>query len=174
MTIGAGGDELDVERLLAWLAASDVTYFKLRIDKKEVVYSRRPDGPDARPMAHAPADTVTRGAPEPTTVAPAPGPAPMPAAVPAPATNPALPGDIEVTAPMVGIFHRAPAPGAPPYVEPAQRVAATATVGLMESMKIFTAVPAGTAGVVVAVLAANGQSVERGQPLVRVRPDAVG
>src|SRR5437870_5526455 len=43
-------------------------------------------------------------------------------------------GLIPVTAPMVGKFYLAPSPADPPYVEPGTKVAAGATVGLIEVM----------------------------------------
>jgi len=77
---------------------------------------------------------------------------------------------VTVTAPMIGTFYRAPAPDAPPFVEVGTAVEPDTTVGLIEAMKVFTSVSAGTAGVVVEILADSGQFVEYGQPLLRIRP----
>lgn len=175
-------DELDLAAVLSWLAGTDVTYVRLRVGSTEIVYSKAVAGATA-----APTDGSAHADPATAPVPPAPAPAPVAAASevgPVEEADGADRGDggaggdgaaeatVDVTAPLVGIFHHSPAPGAPPYVEPGGRVGATTTVGLLESMKVFTAVPAGTAGVVVAVLVPNGQPVEKGQPLVRVRPDA--
>jgi acetyl-CoA carboxylase biotin carboxyl carrier protein len=46
-----------------------------------------------------------------------------------------------------------------------QTVAAGETVGLIEAMKMFTAIEAPAGGTVVAVLAENDEFVEFGQPL---------
>lgn len=73
-----------------------------------------------------------------------------------------------VRSPMVGIFYRAPDPESPPYVEVGQHVEAGATVGLVEVMKMFTAVTAPVAGTVTDVFAGNAEQVDRGAPLVRV------
>jgi acetyl-CoA carboxylase biotin carboxyl carrier protein len=73
-----------------------------------------------------------------------------------------------VRSPMVGIFYRAPDPDSPPYVEVGQHVEAGATVGLVEVMKMFTAVTTTVAGTVTDILAANAEQVDRGAPLVRV------
>ena len=77
-----------------------------------------------------------------------------------------------VVAPSVGLFWRAPSPGAPPFVEVGTRVDAGATIGIVEVMKLMNQVSAGVAGVVTAVLVENGGMVEHGQPLVLIDPAA--
>ena len=103
------------------------------------------------------------------------------AAPPAPAAEPEpgprgrrdIPdGLAAIPAPMVGTFYVAPEPGAPPFVSPGDRVEPDTTVGLIEVMKVFTAVAAGLGGTIEAVLASNAGGVEYGEPLFLVRPDA--
>jgi acetyl-CoA carboxylase biotin carboxyl carrier protein len=77
-----------------------------------------------------------------------------------------------VPAPSVGLFWRAPSPGAPPFVDVGSRVAPEDTVGIVEVMKLMNRVPAGVAGVVTAVLIENGGMVEHGQPLVLIDTSA--
>jgi acetyl-CoA carboxylase biotin carboxyl carrier protein len=79
---------------------------------------------------------------------------------------------VTVTAPVVGIFYRAPEPGAAPYCVNGQRVAAGATLGLVEVMKMFNSVTTDAAGEIVEVLAENEAFVEFGQPLFLIRPEA--
>lgn len=81
---------------------------------------------------------------------------------------------ITVDAPSLGIFWRAPSPGAPPFVDVGQPVGPETTTCIVEVMKLMNHVPAGCAGTVVAVLVGNGEQVERGQPLFRVAPGAGG
>ena len=81
-------------------------------------------------------------------------------------------GTVAVRAPMVGTFYRAPEPGAAPFVEPGQRVAADTTVCIIEVMKLMNSIPAGCAGVVTHVLVKDAEPVEYGQPLIAIRPDA--
>ncbi|MCD9197687.1 acetyl-CoA carboxylase biotin carboxyl carrier protein [Aeromicrobium wangtongii] len=78
---------------------------------------------------------------------------------------------VTVTAPNLGTFYRAPAPGEASYVELGQRVEAEDEVCLIEVMKLYTPVRAGAAGVVVEVLVEDGALVEYGQPLVVIDPD---
>jgi acetyl-CoA carboxylase biotin carboxyl carrier protein len=77
----------------------------------------------------------------------------------------------EVVAPMLGVFFRAPRPGADPYIQIGSRVAPDSIIGIIEVMKFMNAVPAGISGEVVEILAPDGQLIEFGQALLRVRPD---
>ncbi|TYL14665.1 acetyl-CoA carboxylase biotin carboxyl carrier protein [Neomoorella thermoacetica] len=81
-------------------------------------------------------------------------------------------GDIiEVRAPMVGTFYRAPSPDAPPFVEVGTRVKAGQTLCIIEAMKLMNELTAETGGQVVAILAENGQPVEYGQVLFQIKKD---
>jgi acetyl-CoA carboxylase biotin carboxyl carrier protein len=77
-------------------------------------------------------------------------------------------GEIDVPAPLLGNFYAAPRPGDPPFVQPGDSVSEDTTIGIIEVMKLMNPIRAGVAGTVVAVLAADGSAVEKGQPLVRV------
>jgi len=90
----------------------------------------------------------------------------------APAAEPSNDGLHPIVAPMLGVFYRAPAPGATPFVEVGAKVEATTVVCLIEVMKMMNAVPAGVAGTIVEVCAANAEAVEYGATLFRVEPDA--
>lgn len=81
---------------------------------------------------------------------------------------------VVITAPSVGLFYRAPAPGEPPYTNAGEEVAPGATLGLIEAMKVYTAVHASVAGTVVSVLAEDGDFVQFGQPLFEVRASEAG
>ena len=76
-----------------------------------------------------------------------------------------------VESPSVGLFWRAPSPGAPPFVEVGGRVSAGDTVAIVEVMKLMNHVAAPVDGVVTAILVENGASVEFGQPIVIVDPE---
>jgi acetyl-CoA carboxylase biotin carboxyl carrier protein len=78
---------------------------------------------------------------------------------------------VAVRAPNLGTFYRAPKPGAPPYVIVGQRVQANTEVCLIEVMKLFTTVLAGTDGVVRQVLVEDTELVEYDQPLILIEPD---
>jgi acetyl-CoA carboxylase biotin carboxyl carrier protein len=83
----------------------------------------------------------------------------------APAHDPSLQ---EVTAPLLGIFYRAPRPGAGPYVEIGSEVREDTVVGIIEVMKLMNSVRAEVRGTVVEILVEDGATVEYGQVLLRV------
>ncbi|BAS28429.1 acetyl-CoA carboxylase biotin carboxyl carrier protein [Limnochorda pilosa] len=80
------------------------------------------------------------------------------------------PGEIVVSAPMVGTFYRAPAPDAPPYVEVGDAVEPGQPLCIIEAMKLMNEIEAETRGRVRKILAANAQPVEYGQPLFILEP----
>jgi acetyl-CoA carboxylase biotin carboxyl carrier protein len=71
---------------------------------------------------------------------------------------------------MLGTFYRAEAPGAAPFVEIGANVDAETTVCIIEVMKMMNSVPAGVSGTIAEVIPENGQLVEYGEPLFRVKP----
>lgn len=107
-------------------------------------------------------------------------PAMMPAAAPAPASLPSAPaaaapaaaaepaGDF-ITSPFVGTFYRSARPDAPPFVEVGARVAKGQTVCIVEAMKLFNELEAEFECEVLEALVENGQPVEYGAKLFRVR-----
>jgi oxaloacetate decarboxylase (Na+ extruding) subunit alpha len=105
--------------------------------------------------------------------APPPAPAPLgteepllePASAP-PVTN----GHVRVEAPMVGTFYRASQPGAPPFVEEGDAVAAGQTLCILEAMKLMNEIKAELEGVVRKIHVQNAQPVEFGQLLFELEP----
>jgi acetyl-CoA carboxylase biotin carboxyl carrier protein len=78
-------------------------------------------------------------------------------------------GLVDVTAPMVGTFYRAAAPGEAPFVEVGSTVDEQTQVCIIEVMKLMSSVVAGARGVVAEVCCANGDAVAYGDVLFRVR-----
>lgn len=76
---------------------------------------------------------------------------------------------ITVTAPLVGVFYASPSPDDAPYVAIGDRVSENSTLCLIESMKVFTEIPAGVSGVVEEILVHSGDYVEYDQPLFKIR-----
>jgi acetyl-CoA carboxylase biotin carboxyl carrier protein len=73
-----------------------------------------------------------------------------------------------IVSPMLGTFYRAPSPGAPPFVEVGTRVEPDTIVCIIEVMKMMNSIPAGVAGTIAEIHAANAELVEYAQPLFRV------
>jgi len=80
-------------------------------------------------------------------------------------------GLVAVRAPLPGTFYRAPRPGAAPFVEVGSRVGADTVVGIVETMKLFNSVSAGTAGTVAEICLGNGEFADRGATLLSIRAD---
>jgi acetyl-CoA carboxylase biotin carboxyl carrier protein len=83
---------------------------------------------------------------------------------------PSAPGLIDIPAPTLGVFYAAPKPGAAPFVKVGDRVEETTIIGIIEVMKLMNSVCAGVTGVIAEACVGNGDAVEYGAPLFRVRP----
>jgi oxaloacetate decarboxylase (Na+ extruding) subunit alpha len=90
--------------------------------------------------------------------------------VTAAAGEPSTDGIVRVEAPMVGTFYRAPAPGAPPFVEEGGAVASGQTLCILEAMKLMNEIKADLDGIVRKIHVANGDAVEFGQLLFEIEP----
>ena len=88
---------------------------------------------------------------------------------PAPAVQSDKPQGDTVSAPLVGVFYAAPAPGEKPFVQVGQQVKKGETLCLIEAMKMMSEVPAPADCVVEEILAADNEAVGFGQPLFRIR-----
>lgn len=135
--------------------------FKLKIRRGgnglPVVSSSRGSNP---PFAAASEQASALSAPAPTLAAAA------PAAV-APAKDEA--DIIYVKSPMVGTFYRAPSPESKPFSDVATKVTETSVVCIIEAMKIMNEIQAEVKGTIIEVLVENGQPVEYGQRLFKVK-----
>ena len=84
--------------------------------------------------------------------------------------RPETDGFVRVEAPMVGVFYRAPQPGAPPFVEEGDTVAAGQTLCILEAMKLMNEIKTDAAGIVRAIHVRNAEPVEFGQLLFELEP----
>lgn len=93
--------------------------------------------------------------------------------IPAPSSSPIVeevrPSEHLISAPAYGIFHQRPAPGSPPFVTVGDKVEKGQQVGLMESMKVFSAIEADASGIIMELLASDGEEVDAGAPLLRLQ-----
>lgn len=77
---------------------------------------------------------------------------------------------LEIKAPMVGTFYRAPSPEAPPYVEIGQIIEAGQVICIIEAMKLMNEIKSEVKGKVLEILVDNAEPVEFGQPLLLIEP----
>lgn len=78
---------------------------------------------------------------------------------------------IVLESPMVGVFYRSTTPESPPLVDVGDRVEIGQSIGVIEAMKVFSEIPSDHAGVVLEVVAKNGELVRQGAPLMYLKQD---
>jgi acetyl-CoA carboxylase biotin carboxyl carrier protein len=127
---------------------------KLRLSSKG---NEAPQIIQAAPVAQA-------AAPLPTNPAPA-----SAAASAAPAAPVAEEGISIVKSPMVGTFYAAASPETPPFTKVGEKVGADSIVCIIEAMKVMNEIQAELSGTITEVLVENGEAVEFGQPLFKVK-----
>jgi len=88
-----------------------------------------------------------------------------------PQTTPAIEDLVEIKSPIVGTFYATPSPDSESYVDIGSEVGPQTVVCIIEAMKVMNEIKAETSGTIVSVLVTNGQAVEYGQVLFKVRPD---
>jgi acetyl-CoA carboxylase biotin carboxyl carrier protein len=88
------------------------------------------------------------------------------------AVDSAASGLVDMTSPIVGTFYRQPSQAAPPFVEPGSKVRKGQVLCIIEAMKLMNEIEAEIDAEIVEILVANGQPVEFGEILFRLRPMA--
>jgi acetyl-CoA carboxylase biotin carboxyl carrier protein len=149
----------EIKQLMEYLENSSFVEFEIEKEGFKLKLARRPAaGADPLPampvVAVQPAAAAVAAAAAPASASPAPSEAP----------------DIHlVKSPIVGTFYRASAPDAKPFVNPGGRVSKGQVMCIVEAMKLMNEIEADCEGEVLEVLVSNGQPVEFGEPLFKVR-----
>ena len=151
-------DHEQLHRLLEALGDSDIQEFRLEGDDFRLEIRRNLPGQAV--VASVMAAPVAAAAPV----------KPLDSASPPPAATSTRSDLLEITAPMVGTFYRAPAPGEPSFVEVGTRINVGQAVCILEAMKLMNELESEVGGEVVEILVDNGTPVEFGQVLMRVKP----
>lgn len=147
-----------VKALAEALEGSEVSELDLTEEGVRVHVRRRLDTPvyvaAARAVApaHRPARTATRRHSEAAT-------APKPAEA-----------GVAIVAPLTGVFYGSPSPTSAAFVEVGETVQAGQVVCIVEAMKVFNEIKSEVSGTVLAIVAQNGQLVQKGEALIRVQP----
>lgn len=74
-----------------------------------------------------------------------------------------------VTSPMVGTFYESPGVGEESYVSVGSKIASGDVLCIVEAMKLMNEIESEVSGEIVEILVQNGNMVEYGQPLFKVR-----
>ena len=162
----AGSFDLErVRELIEMMEKHGVTEVNLRKADERWVLRRGPaevinmmaPGGYAPPPSYAPAPQVHHA------------PAPQAAAPSTPAAAPAAVDGPVIKSPTVGTYYGSPTPGEAAFVKVGSVVKADTVVCIIEAMKVFNQIPAEISGTITEVLVNNGDAVEYGQPLFRVK-----
>jgi len=158
-------DHEELHRLLSALAESDIQEFRLEGEDFSLEVKRNIgiSSDLLVPTQKITADQTPLPVP-PVNVEP-PGPS-----TPPPSVAGSRSDLLEVTAPMVGTFYRAPAPEEPPFVEIGTKISVGQAVCILEAMKLMNELESEVNGEVIEILVENGTPVEFGQVLMRVKP----
>lgn len=143
-----------VKALAEALEGTDISEIDLTEDGVRIALRRRLDTPVFVPAAQVvPSACAARSAR--TEVA-------------EPATDPTVAG-VAIIAPLTGVFYTASSPAADPFVNVGDMVQAGQVVCIVEAMKVFNEIKSEVSGVVASIPAKNGQLVQKGDALVRVK-----
>lgn len=164
----ASGIEARVDALAEVLRRHDLN--EIEIEEGGVrIYVRRGGGSDgysgqmfsASPSFHAPAPTPH--APPPTASGS------TPSSQPAGSTDTSDGNVAYVTSPFVGTFYRAPSPDSAPFVDVGTRIKKGQVICIVEAMKLMNEIESEIEGSIVQLLVENGQAVEYGEPLFKIK-----
>lgn len=145
----------EIKELIAIFSESDITELVLELDNLKLHLSKLKVSAPQQAAQHVPQPSATAGTKEAEPQQP----------------SQEQPAKLrEVLAPMVGVFYRAPSPGADPYVEVGSFVEKGQTLCIIEAMKLMNEIESEYRGQVVEILVENGQPVEYGQPLFLIEP----
>ena len=150
-----------VKKLIELLDETGVAEIEIKEGEESVRISRHPSGGTFAMMPQH----MMYGPPPAPAAAPATAAVTPAAAAAAVAAAAAATADQTVTAPMVGTFYSAPAPGAKPFVDIGSEVKPGDVLCIIEAMKMMNQIESDKAGRVVSVLVKNGDPVEFGQTL---------
>ncbi len=74
-----------------------------------------------------------------------------------------------ITSPFVGTFYRSPGPDSAPFVDAGSKIKKGQVLCIIEAMKLMNEIPSEVDGIIVQVHVENGQPVEYGEPLFKIR-----
>ncbi|HVU35785.1 MAG TPA: acetyl-CoA carboxylase biotin carboxyl carrier protein [Opitutaceae bacterium] len=154
-------DLKQIKQIIELMKRSELTEFAVEEEGFKLKIRRGTNG--------LPVVSTTRGSNPPFAPADTTPPIPTAAVTPAPAAPKEEAGVTYIKSPMVGTFYRAASPESKPFMDVGGKVVENTVVCIIEAMKIMNEIQAETKGTVVEVLVENGQPVEYGQRLFKVK-----
>lgn len=160
-------DLKEIKQIIDLMKRSDLTEFAVEEEGFKLRIRR---GPSGSPIVSSTSQNLAGAALTPLEPAGLPALAASAAHTLSPTPPAEEPGVAFIKSPMVGTFYRAPSPESPPFVDVNAKVQENSPVCIIEAMKIMNEIQAEVKGTVIEVLVENGQPVEFGQRLFKVRP----
>jgi acetyl-CoA carboxylase biotin carboxyl carrier protein len=151
-------NQKEIKELIEFLVEKDIAEFELERGDVKIRIKR------GQPVAATVGAYVAPTAPSATL--PLPTPASAPVAVPSTESEEGL---CVIKSPIVGTFYEGSSPGAPAFVKEGDTVTVGQVLCIVEAMKLMNEIESEAAGQIVKILVSNGQPVEYGQPLFRIR-----
>ncbi len=141
-----------VEDLINVMKGSSVGELELTEDGTEIIIRRRPDmvltAVTTTTIINTAAGTLTGGT--------------------ASGSGARVDASIPIVAPLTGVYYSSASPSSPPFVNVGDVVQTGQVVALVEAMKVFNEITAEVSGRVTAIVATNGNVVQKGDVLLRV------
>jgi acetyl-CoA carboxylase biotin carboxyl carrier protein len=158
----ASTDVETIKKLIDMMSENDLVEIKLT-DEKTKVHLRRPEPRQPENIithmpAMAPMQPMMPGGPAAGAAAPA-----------APVSGTVADDAVTIDSPIVGTFYTSPNPDSDPFVKVGDSVTEDTVLCIIEAMKVMNEIKAETSGVISEICVSNGEAVEFGQPLFKIK-----
>ncbi len=152
-------DLQEIRRIVELMNEHGLTHFDLTKKDFHLKLKKGPDFDDLRGLLSSLPSAPAAPAAAASGAAPAGSPAPVAAAA----------EGAEITSPMVGTFYRKPSPDAPNFVDVGSVVSEGQTLCIIEAMKVMNEIKAERSGTICAIVAEDGNAVQYGDVLFRIK-----
>jgi acetyl-CoA carboxylase biotin carboxyl carrier protein len=159
-------DLKQIKQIIDLMKRSELTEFAVEEEGFKLKIRR---GANGLPVVTQSKGSGTPFVPESNSVPPIPPPAPIHSSLSAPPIPTEEPGIAYIKSPMVGTFYRSSSPESKPFVDVGSKIEENTLVCIIEAMKIMNEIQAEAKGTVVEILIENGQPVEYGQRLLKLK-----
>jgi acetyl-CoA carboxylase biotin carboxyl carrier protein len=156
-----------IKKLIEIMKRNELVEIEISHGDDKIFLKRSQPQPTAGGVAVPVAGTGVSGIPEAAQVSQNSAPQ-----VPPSISEPQLEDDlVEIKSPLVGTFYATPSPDSDPYVEVGSHVDEQEVVCIVEAMKVMNEIKSEISGTIAEILVVNGQAVEYGQVLFKIRLD---
>jgi acetyl-CoA carboxylase biotin carboxyl carrier protein len=159
-------DLKQIKQIIDLMKRSELTEFAVEEEGFKLKIRR---GTNGLPIVSATRGSSSPFVPESNSIPPMPVPASIQSTLPGAPVVTEEPGIVFVKSPMVGTFYRSSSPESKPFVDVGSKIEDNSLVCIIEAMKIMNEIQSEIKGTVVEILVENGQPVEYGQRLFKLK-----